>query len=475
MEIKGIFGVEICDGSGKVVKKIENSNTVTNLAIRQVKRWLDREEFINVEADRPKTFGTHIMCAGDMAKICILEDIDITRDTESGDTSLRPIKNMFDIDDNTVYQFWLDRDSWRGQSFRLKEPIHLKGFGFLRSYDSSSYWHGHRIANFGVKLDGCTVSGAGSTDYNSAEYVRGKDLYNGHEYYTTDSRDHFIFVSSDGTKWQMSTSLGGDVAYETVTTELPEHPWNGTWGLVNGSANAPSVTEGNGYFRRPYICLADEFQTPTSDYNSTRQMSFLYRDHQMDDGDPSSDRYIGKYSYTSRTFESVDNLYHEDGYMHPQWYGYIPYVKELETTMYTNGNGDCTQYWYEMDIYKAIPHPQNPYALKLGTDDGTVLPLSESNTDLGSFAENMEWKCDSVEQTTGFTVRYSRSLKPEDANGVVFKEIGLFMNADGHLPHAMSEPRLENATELFARSIFDEPWSKTEDQTATIYYEITVN
>ena len=118
-------------------------------------------------------------------------------------------------------------------------------------------------------------------------------------------------------------------------------------------------------------------------------------------------------------------------------------------------------------------HPQNPYALKLGTDDGSILPVGVTNTALGAYSSSMQWKCDSVSQNS-YTVRFSRRLLPEEANGITFKEIGLFMNADGHLVANRTEPTLTNATDLFARAVFSSSWSKTADQTAIIYYDISV-
>ena len=474
MEIKGKFGVEICDCDGHLVKKIEYHNTVTKLGIRQIKRWLDRNETVNQHPRGPRPFGDHIVCAGDMARIAVADGMEILRDDESGDTPDYPIMNMFDTNEGTRYQFWNSRDGWRSRVIRLKKEINLKGFSFLRNYDSNSTWHGHNVANVAIRTVGCSVSGAGSSEYNSTEYSRSRTDYNNHRYYKKYHEDYYIYADSTESKWVMSSSLGGDAAYETSDQTFPANPWEGTWVVVNGTANPPVVTYGNSSYRRPYICLADE-ELNTSDQDSSRQMSFTFRDHQVDDWDKTSERYMGKYPYAMRTFESVRDLYHEDGYMHPQWYGYIPDVQDIAISLYCNDNGDYTHYWMEMDIYEAVPHPQNPYALKLGTDDGTILPLDSTNEGLGAFAAGMEWKCDSVDQTTGFTVRYSRNLLPEEANNITFKEIGLFMNADGHLPYAMSEPLLENANELFARAIFDDPWSKTEDQTATIYYEITVN
>ena len=474
MEIKGIFGVEIYNKDGSLDKKMENHNTVTTLAIRQVKRWLDRDEFVNIDIDLPRGFRDSIMCAGEMRRISVFDGVEITRDDESGDTPGYPIGNALDNNDQTYYSYWNSRDDWRYQSIRFKEPIHLKGFGLLRNYDSSSYWHGGKVDSFGIKFDGLSVANAGTSAYNNNEYIVGRTLYNNHKFYKKDIDEHYVFADATETKWQMSTSLGGTVDYETNTSVLPANPWDSTWGIVNGDALAPAVTEGNDSFRNTYITKGDEF-VYTDSRAESREFGIWWRDHQNDDYDKTSNRYMGKYAYRMRTFESVEGLYDDSSHAKPTWYGYIPNVKEINFAMYSNVNSDHQHYEYRYDFYEAVPHPQNPYALKLGTDDGSILPLSNTNTDLGAFSPGMEWKCHTVSQQSGFTIRYSRALQPEDANGVTFKEIGLFMNADGHLPYKMTEPRLENADDLFARAFFPEPWSKTEDQTATIYYEITVN
>jgi hypothetical protein len=474
MEIKGKFGVEIYNKDGNLDRKIENHNTVSKLAIRQIKRWLDRNEYVNLDIDLPRGFRDSIMCAGEMRRISVFKDIRITRDDEGGDSPDYPIGNALDNSDETYFSYWNSRDGWRAWSIRFKEPVNLKGFGILKNYDSSSSWHGGKVDSFSIKFDGLKVENAGTSEYNSGEYIAGRTKYNNHRFYKKDDSEHYIFSNHDETKWQMSTSLGGDAAYETNTTVLPEHPWTSTWSIVNGDALAPTLTEGNDHFRNTYITEGNELVL-TDDIVEGREFGIWWRDHQMDDYDKNSERYMGKYAYRMRTFESVEDLYNEGSHAHPKWYGYIPDIKEVGFTMYSNGNSDHQHYDYRYDFYEAVPHPQNPYALKLGTDDGTILPLSDTNTELGAFESGMEWKCHTVEQQNGFVVRYSRALQPEDANGVTFKEIGLFMNADGHLPHKMTEPRLENADDLFARAFFSEPWSKTEDQTATIYYEITVN
>ena len=474
MEIKGKFGVEIKDLHGNILKTVESSNTVVNAGIKQIRRWLDRNNCIDTGDDGGLKFGSNIVCAGEMSKVYIVDGIEITRDDESDDSPSLPMRFMFDNSEDSYSQFWESRDAWRVQSFRLKDGIDLKGIGFLRNYSSASYWHGHIVSGLGVKLTGCTISNAGTTVYNNNEYLRSRDFFNEKKYYKAEGIEAYIYVDSSHSKWIMSTSLGGSADYETTDSRLPEHPWEGTWGIVGGAVNIPVVEVGTGSYRRPYLTTGNEYIN-TSSTENCRQLGFWLRDHQTDDWNRSDDRWVGKWQYITRTFESIPDIYTEPDMIKPRLYGYIPDVKEFAISYKCSDSSDYTHYIRSMDFFKAVPHPQNPYALKLGVDNGTILPLDVTNTSLGNFVDGMEWKCDNVSQTDGFTVRYSRALRPDEANGIEFREIGLFMNADGHLPHKLTEPTLENADDLFARTIFDQPWTKTPDKTATIYYEITVN
>lgn len=464
MEINGRFGVEIKDKFGNLVRKIENSNTVSNLGILQMKRWLDRNEYVAAVPDN-RNYREPSYCAGEFRRVCLLPKITVLECTENENPYSYPIQNAFDGQDVTMWHYWHDMNAWQYLTVKFGEPINLKGFGINMSAGWSQYQDGHTCSTVFVKTEGASSSGAGTSAYNSVEWLRARGTYNGKKYYKQDGASYYMFSNADNTKWQMAASLGGTVMYQTTTSSWVENPWGLTWETQGGAANPPTVTEGTSSWRYPHYKDAAQNQNLLGADGTTGRQMVLWDPDVGYNGDTKN--------YRMRTFEGVEGLYTAS--QSPMWYGYIPFVTQFRIADYCDDKGDKYHNTYAIDFYEALMHPQNPYALKLGTDDGTILPLAASNTALGAYSAGMQWKCHTVTQPTGYTVRFSRALTGDEANGVTFKEIGLYMNADGHLESRTSEPKLANATELFARSIFSSPWSKTADQTATIYYEITVS
>ena len=473
LEIKGRFGVEIHDKDGNLVNKVESGNIVSNLGILQIKRWLDRTEHV----DNPSVYSNwddSVVVAGECRKMtCAVQNMTYTSSGMNDYPDTYSVLRCFDGSYDTQWRWYQDNNNTEYIEIKFPNSIHLKRLGMYvwTDWQSTSL---QQTQSFRIKIEGFTVASAGTSGYNSAEYLREFALYNGYPAYKKEGSAYYIFVNVAGTKWQMSTSLGGTIDYQTTDLTLPAMPSLGTWSYagLGGLANAPTVTEGTTVWREPFF-MAGGNREATTTTNGQRWMPQWYNDDQILNvrtGNYYQD--IAKVMYCTYSLEGITGWYNSTYNYNHNWYGFIPFVK---TIRYEVQSWD----WYsivhipEIDVYEAIMHPQNPYALKLGTDDGSILPLAVGNTTLGAYSSGNQWKCDSVTQNS-YTVRFSRRLLPEEANGVTFKEIGLFGNLDGHLVANRTEPTLANASGLFARAVFGSSWSKTSDQTATIYYDISV-
>ena len=476
MEIKGIFTVDIKDkNTGKLLRHIESPNTVVNNGVSQVQAWLDRPEYVVNGTPLGSTFGEQAYCAGEMSRIAVAAGVSSHTAPYDVQYTGNKFMNCLDDNDNTCW-YYVPGDGGTYQSyFRLTNPIHLKALGFLFTYDNTRTMDGHMLTGIGIRLDGCTVAGAGTSAFNSTEYIReSTGIYNGYKYYKQYGLAYYLFANAAGTAWILSTSLGGTPYYQTSSLTTNPYDSGAVWSVGSaGSSNAPTVTEGCATWRNPMFkeSAATEKQTSDSPY---RTMAFYDRDTYYGYTTTTGNRYYGNMTYRMRSFEGVEGLYTTN--QQCRWYGYIPYVKDISITEEGQSGSYFYHSLYEMHVYQANPHPQNPYALALGTDNGSILPLAATNTALGAPVTGAAWKCSSVTQNSGtYAVTYSRTIMPEEANGVNFNEIGLMMNMNGHLPTNITEPKLAWATNLFARSIFSSPWSKTQDQTVTINYTVTVN
>ena len=474
INIGGHFGVEIKDKNGNIVDRQESHNIVVNGGVKQIKRWLDRPEYVNNPTDYYHGKRNVPYFAGEERRITILAEADFTDGQwHDNDATGYGIDKMFDGNPVTYCYHWLSANSTEHLYIYLNEGLNLKKMGLVGSSRPDHWGNACSKEYTNIRQECYGVQDAGTTEYNDYNYVRMDSDYNDNPAYKFIGSERYLFTDATKTKWQLSTSLGGAADYETNEATLPATPADGTWVIVNGSIPEPTVTNQNGpnssaNWQYPMLRKGGE------EMNSTNE---LYRRHFCDDPDynewynTSASNYKGKNGYQTWSFEGIEEL--DSNYT---WYGFIPHVKDIRFSTYCHNwsSADRNEYIMEMHLYEAIMHPQNPYALKLGTDDGTILPLNADNTELGAFVNGMKWKVESVSQN-GYTVRFTKTFGLDEANDITFKEIGLFGNFDGHLMNKRTEPNLNNAEDLFARSIFDTPWSKTSDQTATIYYEIGVN
>lgn len=114
-------------------------------------------------------------------------------------------------------------------------------------------------------------------------------------------------------------------------------------------------------------------------------------------------------------------------------------------------------------------YPNTPSVLSLGT--GNTTPTT---SDTALEAENNRGWMTYVNLEANNKVRYSRHIKVDEANDVLFKEIGLMACPDNGRCHGGSFNGPDIATTLFARAVFDTPWQKTLGQSAEISYTLTL-
>ena len=464
LDIKGRFGVEIRDKrTGELTKRIESPNTITNYGIRQMALWLSRQQF----PDSPLTGvqGQATLLWDEFKRITI-SDAGLHADPGSA----TPVEYIFSNDEGTKQEFVRTANGtpehWL--KFEFAHPVNIKGISVLGSY-SSDEEYGWQTIGYGaantmmIKYSGIEASGTGSPVFDG-QYITTFSQHNDATCYKHKTVEAYMFATSSGT-WNLASSIDGDPAYET--SDMVDNPYDGTWIVASGESPAPVITKGvHSSWVSPFLKKRDDASRrvlPWITFCETTNIS----------ADKNSATWRGQ-NAIFRTFEGSYKGYPN----YNKFYGFLPEVEGL--SFYTqagwdHGSNSCHARLYRVDVYEANMHPQNPYAIKLGTDDGSILPLASGNISLGAQTTGAEWKCNSAVQPSGYTVRFLRGIDSDEVNGVTFKEIGLFMNASGHLVNVMSEPTLENANELFARAIFDTPWSKTIYDSVTIYYEITVS
>jgi hypothetical protein len=396
-------------------------------------------------------------------KIAVLDGLSAPYNTLA-DSATANYDLAFDLGYNSCMAFWNDADTSQYLDIKFKEPIDISQIDICWQQGADAYSMGGVQNMVSYQPDALTSAGADNTVFNGTEFLAGYTDYNDRPYYKMVDVEAYVFVDSAKTKWCMATSLGGEIVYYTNNTSLPVYPWSGTWVAVSGTA--PTVTERCANYYIPYIKY--EGRRPDS---GDRRFNFCHNDQWRKSGTPADANYVGKTQLKTLRFESPKNIFNTKNGV----YGYLPRVKVLRFQMYSNTNSDSNHYIYSMDIWEPVLHPHNPFVLKLGSDDGTILPLANSNTGLGAAVSEMAWRCDSVVQPSGtYTVRFNKNLGVSEANGITFKEIGLFMDSDAHEPTQFIEPALSYANDMFARSIFSSAWTKPEGSAVNIFYEITV-
>jgi hypothetical protein len=139
---------------------------------------------------------------------------------------------------------------------------------------------------------------------------------------------------------------------------------------------------------------------------------------------------------------------------------------------YNSGNDNV--YIYEMKFFGPSDLPQAPAVMALGT---STTAASTSDTALG--AESLRKTISNSANPSGYIARSIMSLDLAEGNDTTFGEVGLFYAAPSGLVSPSGfywgeKQTTDNANELFSRAVFSPTWSKTNVETADIFYEITV-
>jgi hypothetical protein len=482
MELKGTFTAQVYEGEDMVSEHIAH-NTVMTQGLEQIIRWLSRQQFPD-EGDF--SFGATRQVIGEKRQIYLGQNYDGWELNSSLNLSDWDNEKGFPLDFDTLYSDYNHLPRNHGTDtylIQFKEPIDIIGLGLaMRGYGG---YHDINIQGpaFYIRLNGFVTAGSGDSQYNKTyetRFVSHNDKYT----YKSSSSEHYVYANPSG-QYVISTSIDGASQYET--TNSPKYPWDGIWTATGAPGPAPTFTKGTGINRTPiFTNVVNGSNGDLRVLESTERRYFNFTNYEptfdsiyKSDPNWTGDGRVYKifdFRGPQQLETSGDNG--ENPAVTLSEYGFLREVDTFYFYAYTNqgdGNGYQNIYPYRMDFYVPEMHPQNPYALKLGTDDGTILPLASGNMSLGAFSAGMEWKVDSVVQPSGtYKVRYTKEIPFQEGNDITFKEIGLFMNKDGHLPEEMSLPNIENANDIFSRAIFDTPWSKSESQHAVIYYELEV-
>ena len=158
------------------------------------------------------------------------------------------------------------------------------------------------------------------------------------------------------------------------------------------------------------------------------------------------------------------------------WFDYSLYpnrtLENVKTLRWRQRN-DYSDYWnrlWGLWFLEANDYPNTPSVIALGSDNTTPDP-----TDTTLKSEEIR-KFVRLHKDTGNDnqVRYSTRLDFEEGNGVDFKEVGLFFNSKPG-DYLGGDHLEDSCTSLFARGLFDTPWSKTNVDIVDIDYTLTIS
>ena len=121
MKINGKFDVEFLNDKGEVVRSIIQPNNITIDGIKQIKKWLDRKEYIANRVNRHDWKNPYCY-AMEQRKVAVLSGITSPYNTWV-DSATANYDLMFDLGYNSCMAFWNDRDTWQYLDIKFKEPI----------------------------------------------------------------------------------------------------------------------------------------------------------------------------------------------------------------------------------------------------------------------------------------------------------------------------------------------------------------
>ena len=126
-------------------------------------------------------------------------------------------------------------------------------------------------------------------------------------------------------------------------------------------------------------------------------------------------------------------------------------------------------YLYGLWFFENNFYPNNPSVIGLGTGSTAS---SVNDVELES-EDNRGW-INYTYNPSDNEVVYTRRLSPTLANDVTFREVGLFFSPINGQMHGGSNDS-SIATNLFARGVFETPWSKTLGEVIDIDYKLTLS
>ena len=150
-----------------------------------------------------------------------------------------------------------------------------------------------------------------------------------------------------------------------------------------------------------------------------------------------------------------------------------PYVMNKPTNLAFLAQFSYSPMWIkDWKFFKPRHQPQTPQVLALGTD---ATSPSVSDTALGS--EIIRLNVSSKSRPSNGLGRWKAYLDYHEGNDVTYKEVGLFygdkwLNSEEGGFTYFAPININNCNELFSRTTYDTPWSKTSDQTVEITYEL---
>lgn len=149
--------------------------------------------------------------------------------------------------------------------------------------------------------------------------------------------------------------------------------------------------------------------------------------------------------------------------------GFIPYIDGIRfcknnndsSSNYNNLN-NATVVFYAIDLFVKTPTPYNPIKIALTQDE--------------YFNDDNSWFVDSVQKIGNNKVVFTKTLQSTQGQtiGGGYRKIGLFGNFDGHLNGTLPADISIKDRNCFSQAVFENSWSKDDQQSVVITYELTI-
>ena len=153
-----------------------------------------------------------------------------------------------------------------------------------------------------------------------------------------------------------------------------------------------------------------------------------------------------------------------------------PYVMNKPTNLaFLAGFSYSPLYVRDWKFFKPRQQPQTPQVIALGTD---ATSPSISDTALGN--EAIRLNVVGKSRPSNGLGKWKAYLDYHEGNNITYNEIGLFygdkwLNSEDAGFTYFRPIDKNNCNELFSRTVYDTPWSKTSEQTVEITYELLLS